>query len=206
MADYDIHQFNPQDRATQKEVLSVLKHRGIDLYTQYAFHRNFCLATKHREDGMKYTNLAFPLTVPKDTDRLSVWKSEAALAWMAAAVIKGRRKGAIRAKGYGLPAQPKLRLPKPSISTGSRVHTTRWPITSFHQANDKDLRKAVSYLPAVTRRLRNRCGCPHASLPAKQHICFDTDLAESSLPRTCNRRCTGCPFHHRGDTGAGSLI
>ena len=67
MADYDIHQFNPQDRATQKKFYPFFKHRGIDLYTQYAFHRNFCLATKHREDGMKYTNLAFPLTVPKDT-------------------------------------------------------------------------------------------------------------------------------------------
>ena len=70
MADYDIHQFNPQDRATQKKFYPFFKHRGIDLYTQYAFHRNFCLATKHREDGMKYTNLAFPLTVPKDTGQV----------------------------------------------------------------------------------------------------------------------------------------
>lgn len=77
MADYDIHQFNPQDRATQKKFYPFFKHRGIDLYTQYAFHRNFCLATKHREDGMKYTNLAFPLTVPKDTGQVVGLKSEA---------------------------------------------------------------------------------------------------------------------------------
>ena len=38
MADYDIHQFNPQDRATQKKFYPFFKHRGIDLYTQYAFH------------------------------------------------------------------------------------------------------------------------------------------------------------------------
>ena len=46
--DYDIHKFNPQDRETQKRFYPYFKFRGIDLYTQYAFHRHFCLATKHR--------------------------------------------------------------------------------------------------------------------------------------------------------------
>ena len=65
IANYDLHKFNPQDRETQKKFYPYFKSRGIDLYTQYAFHRHFCLATKHREDGAAYTNLAFPLTLPK---------------------------------------------------------------------------------------------------------------------------------------------
>ena len=63
--DYDIHKFNLQDRATQKKFYPFFKHRGIDLYTQYAFHRDFCLATKHRADGTQYTNLSFPMTLPQ---------------------------------------------------------------------------------------------------------------------------------------------
>lgn len=70
MADYDIHKFNPQDRETQKKFYPFFKHRGIDLYTQYAFHKDFCLATKHREDGLKYSNLAFPLRLPQDTEKI----------------------------------------------------------------------------------------------------------------------------------------
>ena len=65
IADYDIHKFNPQNRETQKKFYPYFKSRGIDLYTQYAFHRHFYLATKHREDGATYTNLSFPLTLPK---------------------------------------------------------------------------------------------------------------------------------------------
>ena len=45
IANYDIHKFNPQDRETQKKFYPYFKSRGIDLYTQYAFHRHFCLAT-----------------------------------------------------------------------------------------------------------------------------------------------------------------
>ena len=56
---YELHKFNPQDRETQKRFYPYFKSRGIDLYTQYAFHRNFCLATRHLEDGRAYTNLSF---------------------------------------------------------------------------------------------------------------------------------------------------
>lgn len=62
--DYDIHKFNPRDRESQKRFYSYFKHRGIDLYTQYAFHRHFFLATKQRTDGLSFTKLAFPMTLP----------------------------------------------------------------------------------------------------------------------------------------------
>ena len=67
--DYDIHKFNPQDRETQKKFYPYFKFRGIDLYTQYAFHRHFCLATKHRTDGLTFANLAFPLVLPMAPDK-----------------------------------------------------------------------------------------------------------------------------------------
>src|SRR5574344_1746802 len=74
--DYDIHKFNPQDRETQKRFYPYFKFRGIDLYTQYAFHRHFCLATKHRTDGLTFANLAFPLVLPKTPDKTVGFRSE----------------------------------------------------------------------------------------------------------------------------------
>ena len=65
IADYDIQKFDPQDRGMQEKFAPYFEKWGIDLCTQQAFHRDFCLATKHREDGARYTNLSFPLTLPK---------------------------------------------------------------------------------------------------------------------------------------------
>lgn len=62
--DYDIHHFDTRDRESQKRFYPFFKHRGIDLYTQYAFSKHFCLATKHRTDGLSFSNLAFPMTLP----------------------------------------------------------------------------------------------------------------------------------------------
>ena len=66
ISDYDIHRFNTQDRASQRKFYPYFKHRGIDLYTQYAFNKHFVLATKHRSDGLSFANLSFPLVKPND--------------------------------------------------------------------------------------------------------------------------------------------
>lgn len=65
--DYSIHRFSPVSRESQKKFYNHFKSRGIDLSTQYAFHKYFFLATKEAKDGRKFTNLSFPLTIP-DTD------------------------------------------------------------------------------------------------------------------------------------------
>ena len=150
IADYDIHKFNPQDRETQKKFYPYFKSRGIDLYTQYAFHRHFCLATKHREDGAAYTNLAFPLTLPKG-DGTVVGFEERGRARMEAAATKARPRAAIRARGCGLPALPRPHLRKPSVSTGSRVPTMRWLITSLTKNGTRNCERKCSSLPVGHR-------------------------------------------------------
>lgn len=69
ISDYGIHRFDTKDRESQKRFYPYFKFRGIDLYTQYAFHRHFCLATKHRTDGLSFANLAFPLSLPKEPEK-----------------------------------------------------------------------------------------------------------------------------------------
>ena len=99
LKDYDLLKFDTGDRNTQKPFYFYFKPRGIDLYTQYAFNKHFVLATKHRNDGLRYTNLAFPLTKPGDD--LSDWKNAVVQEWMEAAHIKARPRAAMEVKVCG---------------------------------------------------------------------------------------------------------
>ena len=150
IANYDLYKFNLQDRETQKKFYPYFKSRGIDLYTQYAFHRHFCLATKHREDGAAYTNLAFPLTLPKGDGTVVGFEERGRARMDGSGSYKGKAEGSNSSEGCGLPALPKPHLRKLSVSIGSRVPTTRWLITS-NQKWDKELRKECSFLPAGHR-------------------------------------------------------
>ena len=68
--DYDIHRFDVEDRETHKRFYPYFKNRGIDIFTQRAFADHFFLATRHRSDGLAYANLAFPLVLPKEPDKI----------------------------------------------------------------------------------------------------------------------------------------
>ena len=121
ITDYDLHRFNPQDHEMQEIFYPYFKNRGIDLSTQNAFHRHFCLATKHGADGAAYTCLAFPLTLPKEGGTVVGFEERERMR---------RARKAMRAKGCGLQVLPEHLLPRPNISTGSGVPMTRWPITN----------------------------------------------------------------------------
>ena len=177
MADYDIHQFNPQDRATQKKFYPFFKHRGIDLYTQYAFHRNFCLATKHREDGMKYTNLAFPLTVPKDTEQVVGLEERGRPRMDGSGSYKGKAEGSNSSQGLWIASPAKTTLTEAKHIYWFESAYDAMAYYQLHQANDKDLRKAVFISTGGNPTVEQMRGVLTLSLPAKQHICFDTDLA-----------------------------
>ena len=67
--EYDIRRFDTNDKESQKPFYPYFKFRGIDLYTQYAFHKHFCLATRHRKDNLSFTNLAFPTVLSQKPDQ-----------------------------------------------------------------------------------------------------------------------------------------
>ena len=97
--DYDIHKFNPQDRETQKRFYPYFKFRGIDLYTQYAFHRHFCLATKHRTDGLTFANLAFPLVLPQEPDKIAGLEERGRPKMDGSGSYKGKAEGSNSSEG-----------------------------------------------------------------------------------------------------------
>lgn len=124
--DYDIHKFNPQDRETQKRFYPYFKFRGIDLYTQYAFHRHFCLATKHRTDGLTLPTLPFRLYCPRHPTRLWALRNEDDRRWTVAAVTRARQKEATAVKDCGLPTSRASRWIKQAKLYGLRVPTMPW--------------------------------------------------------------------------------
>lgn len=175
--DYDIHKFNPQDRETQKRFYFFFKHRGIDLYTQYAFHKDFCLATRKRPDGSSYTNLAFPLRLPKEPEKVVGFEERGRARMDGSGSYKGKAEGSNSSEGLwiGSPAGTAL---------GDATHIywfeSGYDAMSYYQLyqkENKDLRKAVFVSTGGTPTVEQMRGVISRTRSARQHICFDTDTA-----------------------------
>lgn len=175
--DYDIHKFNPQDRATQKKFYPFFKHRGIDLYTQYAFHRDFCLATKHRADGAQYTNLSFYMTLPQGDGTVVGFEERGRQRMDGSGSYKGKAEGSNSSQGLWIasPARTPLSAAKHIYWFESAYDAMAY--YQLHQTTNKDLRKAVFVSTGGNPTVEQMRGVLLATLPARQHICFDTDLA-----------------------------
>lgn len=177
IADYDIHKFNPQNRETQKKFYPYFKSRGIDLYTQYAFHRHFYLATKHREDGATYTNLSFPLTLPKG-DGAIVGLEERGRARMDGS-------GSYKSKAAGSNSSEGLWIASPARTSLTSAKHIYWFESAYdamayyqlHQAQNKDLRKAVFISTGGAPSQQQFIGAIKATPHASHHLCFDHDRA-----------------------------
>ena len=177
MADYDLHKFNPQNRETQKKFYPYFKNRSIDLYTQYAFHRHFCLATKHREDGLKYTNLAFPLTLPKDTEQIVGLEERGRPRMDGSGSYKGKAEGSNSSEGLWIasPAKTPLTAAKHIYWFESAYDAMAY--YQLHQAENKELRKAVFISTGGAPSQQQFKGMIKATPDAAHHICFDRDRA-----------------------------
>lgn len=177
MANYDIHRFDPQNRDSQKKFYSFFKNRGIDLYTQYAFHRHFCLATKHREDGLRYTNLAFPMTLPKDAEKVVGLEERGRLLSDGNSTFKGKAEGSNSSEGLWIASPAKTPLAEARHIYWFESAYDAMAYYQLHQAQNNDLRKAVFLSTGGNPTKEQMRGVLGVALPAKQHICFDTDLA-----------------------------
>jgi len=65
LSDYEILQYDPEDRNNYRQFFRYFKQRGIDLPTQAAFSNYLWLTTNlRRNDGRRYTNISFPFRSP----------------------------------------------------------------------------------------------------------------------------------------------
>ena len=177
MADYDIHTFNPQERETQKRFYPYFKNRGIDLYTQYAFHRHFCLATKHREDGQSYTNLAFPMTLPKGDGTAVGLEERGRTRSDGSGSYKGKAEGSNSSEGLWIASPAKTPLADARHIYWFESAYDAMAYYQLHQEENKELRKAVFVSTGGSPTVAQMRGVLSLTLPARQHICFDNDSA-----------------------------
>ncbi len=177
IADYDLHKFNPQDRESQKKFYPYFQNRGIDLGTQNAFHRHFCLAMKYGTDGTTYTNLAFPLTLPKSDGTVVGFEERDCMRMDGSDIYKSKVEGSNSDEGLWIasPARTPLAEAKHIYWFGSACDAMAY--YQLHQAQNQELQKAVFISTSGKPTVAQMRSVFSAALPARQHICFDTDLA-----------------------------
>lgn len=181
ITDYDLHRFNPQDHEMQEIFYPYFKNRGIDLSTQNAFHRHFCLATKHGADGAAYTCLAFPLTLPKEGGTVVGFEERERMRMDGCDSYKGKSEESNESEGLWIasPAGTPLAEAKHIYWFGSTYDAMAY--YQLHQAKNKDLRKAVFISTGgkpIGKQMREILDL---TIPARQHICFDNTRKGSNL-------------------------
>ena len=174
--DYTLHLFNPQDRETQKKFYPYFKHRGIDLYTQYAFHKHIALATKERPVGKSYTNLSFPLTLPSDKEHKIIGFEERGRPQSDGTSYKGKAEGSNSSNGLWI-----ANLSGKSLEDADKVLWFESAYDSMayyqlHRQSGADT-KAV-YVSTGGNPTENQFrGLVSITPQAKHHLCFDNDNA-----------------------------
>ena len=180
MTDYDIHRFNPQDRETQKKFYPFFKHRGIDLYTQYAFHRDFFLATRHRADGLQFTNLAFPLSLPRNPEQIVGLEERGRPRMDGSGSYKGKAEGSNSSEGLWI---ANLREPLDKVG-GIAWFESAYDAMAFYQVNremirsNPDLSRKSVYVSTGGTPTDGQIRGMLTETPAASHfLCFDNDAA-----------------------------
>lgn len=184
MTDYDIHRFNPQDRETQKKFYPFFKHRGIDLYTQYAFHRDFFLATRHRADGLQFTNLAFPLSLPRNPEQIVGLEERGRPRMDGSGSYKGKAEGSNSSEGLWI---ANLREPLDKVG-GIAWFESAYDAMAFYQVNremirsNPDLSRKSIYVSTGGTPTDGQIRGMLTETPAASHfLCFDNDAAGRSF-------------------------
>lgn len=172
IADYDLYKFDPQDEATQKKFAPYFENRGINLCTQQAFHRDFCLATRHSEDGQRHTCLAFPITLPEDADKIVGFEERGyASADGNDSMIEGNHSD--EGVWIASPDRTPLSEAKHIYWFGSTYDAMAY--YQLHQAKNQELRKAIFISTGGEPTEKQIRGVLELTIPARQHICFDND-------------------------------
>lgn len=173
---YEWQPFNKGDWDNQKKFYPYFKSRGIDLATQRAFADCIFLTTKQRNDGKRFTNLSFPLTIPGQPN-LPVGLEE-----------RGRpnQEGKMMYKGMaaGSNATQGLWIANPEHQALSEIKNVYWfesalDAMAFWQLNGGkiDMRKSVFVSTAGSPNQQQFKGMIAETPAATHHLCFDRDRA-----------------------------
>lgn len=179
--DYDIHRFDVKDRETHKRFYPYFKSRGIDIFTQRAFADYFFLATKHRTDGLAYTNLAFPLVLPKEPDRIVGLEERGRSKMDGSGSYKGKAEGSNSSEGLWIANFSG----KPLLKAGGVAwFESGYDAMAFHQLhrdafrdNPELVKDSVFVSTGGTPTDLQIRGMLSVSPDVNHYLCFDNDSA-----------------------------
>lgn len=179
--DYDIHRFDVKDRETHKRFYPYFKSRGIDIFTQRAFADYFFLATKHRTDGLAYTNLAFPLVLPKEPDRIVGLEERGRSKMDGSGSYKGKAEGSNSSEGLWIANFSG----KPLLKAGGVAwFENGYDAMAFHQLhrdafrdNPELVKDSVFVSTGGTPTDLQIRGMLSVSPDVNHYLCFDNDSA-----------------------------
>lgn len=179
--DYDIHRFEVKDRETHRRFYPYFKSRGIDIFTQRAFADHFFLATKHRADGLSYANLAFPLVLPKDPDKIVGLEERGRPKMDGSGSYKGKAEGSNSSEGLWIANFSGESLQK---AGGVAWFESAYDAMSFYQLHRVTFRdnpdlagKSVSVSTGGTPTDMQIRGMLAVTPNINHYLCFDNDKA-----------------------------
>lgn len=167
IADYDLYEFDPKDREAQQKFAPYFEQRGIDLGTQHAFYRDFCLAAERREDGGRETRLAFPMTLPKDAGRIVGFEQYGS--------DKGMDEGRHSSEGLWIASPARTPLAEAKHIYWFENTCNAMAYYQLHRAKKPELRKAVFVTTNGEPTEKQMRDVLELTVPATQHICFDNN-------------------------------
>lgn len=181
LQDYDIHHFDVNDRETHKRFYPYFKNRGIDIFTQRAFAGHFFLATKHRTDGLSYANLAFPLVLPKEPDKVVGLEERGRPKMDGSGSYKGKAEGSNSSEGLWIANFSGEPLHQ---AGGVAWFESGYDAIAFHQLHRDTFRdnpelskKSVFVSTGGTPTDMQIRGMLSATPNVNHYLCFDNDSA-----------------------------
>lgn len=179
--DYDIHRFDVKDKETHKRFYPYFKSRGIGIFTQRAFADHFFLATKHREDGLSYANLAFPLILPKEPDKIVGLEERGRPKMDGSGSFKGKAEGSNSSEGLWIANFSGEPLQK---AGGVAWFESGYDAMAFHQLHRDTFRdnpelskRSVFVSTGGTPTDKQIRGMLSVAPNASHYLCFDNDSA-----------------------------
>ena len=172
---YDIQDYNPVEERIMARFRRFLSPRGISDDTALSFLGKVQLVSKKREDGKRYTNIAFPLTVPGD-DRTVGFELRGYPDALGKSSYKGLAEGSDATRGLWI-----ANVAHKPLEQVAEVYwfESAYDAMSFFQMKENDGYMHCSALVSTSGSpSRNQFKSMIDATPnAVHHLCFDRDRA-----------------------------
>lgn len=172
---YELTHFDQHDWNSQKRFYGYFRNRGIALDTQRAFAEHILLASITRENGKRYTHLAFPMRIP-GKEEIVGFEERSRPDINGKSAYKGKAAGSNSSEGLWIANLSGLPI---AVAKDIYWFESGYDAMSYYQLySDKHrLDKAIFLSTGGTPGERQFEGMLALTPEANHHLCFDRDRA-----------------------------